>query len=284
MIKNIISKIMRTILPESWWVAIKMRFRAALPKSAGPEPADDTNSGIISRLNARIVMLEGKLNMLVYGSPDKNAVAVRVLEKNERGGAAEKFFAERAARFGPETEAKFTDEFTKVAKYFINTTVESVLNLSQSPVPAGKLLHSLFPRARLEQLPTHPMNTLALVSERRFDMVLAIRMLEHLSPREQVEALKSACKIVSPNGVFYLRLPNLQNPVVMSDLVWQDPDFIRPFSLSLVEEILNDISGFRITRLDWHDLGKYAQQAIGKGIWPAISCLYVDYIVIRNAK
>ena len=103
----------------------------------------------------------------------------------------------------------------------------------------------------IDQSFKHDYNDIKAV-DRRFNMLLAIEVIEHIDPAVAMELFRSAFGMLEKDGVFLISTPNVCHPVVF----WRDCTHITPFRYDELYGLLasagfGDIEVFRIgsTRL-----------------------------------
>lgn len=250
--KRCIERVMRKIIGEPAWVALKTRIRKLLPKSKklNSEPQDD----FARRIYARMALLESKANLLLYGAPAKDDFTLRVLQTRDLDTdvIAADFFARYKASAILEKRQRHRKQIEILASEMAKATVRRVLDLSNGGIFDQAFVKDLFPQSEqfTGEIPTDPVTAVQVLAEKQFDLMFCIGTLETLPPREQVQLLIRLVPLLAPNGTLFLHLPNLRNPEVLADNLWENPDILRPFSLSLLEFLFED-QQLQVTQYIW---------------------------------
>lgn len=275
---------------ERIWVAVKTHSRKILlwlkhllNKNKEKSGANDEISTFQRRLNARMSILDGKVNMLLYGAPRNDAFALKALESADLDAdlIAADFLSRRELKARDRFRELYSVQFKSIYKSMLRASAansRNILSLSATHVPkidsirnCLKFLQTftvvsrngIFPDSNSEQIPTDPLTALKVLTDRKFDLIFCLGTLETLTPREQIQLLVRALRMLSPNGTLILQLPNLNNETIIRDQYWGNPDFLRLFSVTEIEEILLSQSGFTMTRGYWKANGRLARIPVG---------------------
>lgn len=81
----------------------------------------------------------------------------------------------------------------------------------------------------------------------RFDGIFLCHLIEHFLPQDAQRMLRRCAEITSPGGVLVVVTPNPLHPAIIGDAFWADPTHIRPYPLSLLEQMVRRV-GYGITR------------------------------------
>ena len=243
-------------------------------KLLGIESLMQSQKDEISRLKARCVILEGKLNIAVYGMPrlpeDYRSVpifppvfpmtasvavnfprssdldeALMSLSVEENQDERRKFFLTLMSRpllekLDPKHALLFGESDSVFSSFLLErfTQLEMlhcVGQINEKPQIGDK--------GRLSWMETDPMTGLVALSGLRFDMIYCSSSYSWLSPLEQVNFVMKVKECLNSGGVAILVLPDLSDATVMQDLYWKDSKNLRPYSLSLVKQLFEYQSG-----------------------------------------
>jgi SAM-dependent methyltransferase len=108
---------------------------------------------------------------------------------------------------------------------------------------------------------------LAKVAGGSLRAVVAIHVVEHLGPNEQIELMDRAFAALAPGGVLLLETPNPENLVVASSTFHLDPTHRRPLPPALLEFLVGargfgDVEVRRLERPGWAAL-EFPQANLG---------------------
>ncbi|MFQ5441392.1 MAG: class I SAM-dependent methyltransferase [Thermodesulfobacteriota bacterium] len=117
--------------------------------------------------------------------------------------------------------------------------------------------------------------------DRTFDVVTAFELVEHLTPKEIVEFLRTSATILNENGLIVISTPNVCHPVYL----WRDCTHITPVRHDELYGLLHstgysDIEIFRSGKFKW-------KQRLWAAFYrPLIKLLRMDYYpsIIATAR
>jgi len=84
-------------------------------------------------------------------------------------------------------------------------------------------------------------------TKKRFDAIYARHMLEHFKPSDVLLIMKNAMRILRPDGIFIIVLPNLNNLYIAACEFWREFEHVRPYSDLGIRQNLENI-GFEIIK------------------------------------
>ncbi len=176
----------------------------------------------IERLKSKLVLIDGKLKLALYGAP--NLVDYRPVLLSETP-------LPLGDSFQNEEEDQTDVRATLSGSFFKDSQPEHALDLGE---PVARLFHPAL--KSVEKTQGDPVSVLLSAREPRYDLITSVRIYERLSPREQSLLITLALERLKPGGALYLELPNLDSDEVAQDLYWRDSKVFRPYSLSAIRE------------------------------------------------
>lgn len=221
----------------------------------------------MDRLKSRLVVLDGKLNLALFGMPVLDEYRPYLLSNSlvkqldEKIGEAQ-LLAELdriLSDVQKVSESTIRDLAIRTSGFQPQEALIVGLDLPALPVA----IHSAFPSLHtsvvcdvnplllkrlpkgpptdlpMEAIPTDPLTMLISQSQRRFDLIVAFHRLHQMSPRDQVHFMLLAVQSLRPGGVLYIEIPDPANP----DVYWADYRNLRPISLSFAKSVLRGKSG-----------------------------------------
>jgi len=78
-------------------------------------------------------------------------------------------------------------------------------------------------------------------SDDTFDGVMCSHVIEHFTPDKAFDLMRSARRILKPNGRLIVITPNYANIRVMSENFWLDVTHVRPYPLPLLRYMLEEL-------------------------------------------
>jgi hypothetical protein len=208
----------------------------------------------IGRLKSRLTILDGKLNIALYGMPQVTPdfrpfeLSQSILNRYEDvkqprpthpinlkplliAAPLNSLQPKRALLLGSSSDLGFLDFFPDLQEIYLNDPD----HVNQ---PAASRSH-----AALKTIVTTPMNALLAFEDSPFDLLICINQFQQLAPIEQIQFLTHIERQLTPGGVFLNILPNLSHPKMREDLYWSNPRNLRPYSMSLIQDAFNSSSG-----------------------------------------
>lgn len=84
------------------------------------------------------------------------------------------------------------------------------------------------------------MNFVSMTKE-TFDFISAIHLVEHLQVVDQYFFFKKLKDLLNPNGVAFIEMPNILNFRTLADLFWADEQHLRPYPLSAFRALVESL-------------------------------------------
>tara|TARA_B110001454_G_scaffold219057_1_gene249615 strand:+ start:54021 stop:54986 length:966 start_codon:yes stop_codon:yes gene_type:complete len=75
----------------------------------------------------------------------------------------------------------------------------------------------------------------------KFDFITAIHLVEHLQVIDQYYFFKKLKDMLNANGVAFIEMPNTLNFRTLADLFWADEQHIRPYPLSAIRALVESL-------------------------------------------
>lgn len=244
-------------------------------KALGIEALIDAQKAEIERLKSRLTVLDGKFNIALYGLPKiqedyrftamNNSLLVNSHSNQEldrywdgviQSRNSKEVLKEFQSSFSsslisgeaprkclilgldlPELAKDVLEKFPKLEGFYLCDTDSAVLERTQQVVSENS-----FP-GKTEVLSTDLITALIALSSEQVDMILSQNRYQRLPPSEQVYFLHLVYERLKPGGVFYLSVPRLSSSEVAQDLYWMDPRNLRPYSSTLIQNMLKSFNG-----------------------------------------
>jgi hypothetical protein len=228
----------------------------------------DDQRAEIDRMKSRVVVLDGKLNLAMFGLPVLDdyrpyLISNSLLKQLDEKGGERQVLAEQdrlltevlnvndrtlcglaeLENFAP-TEALIVGLDRPTIVSTLSATFPSLENAvvcDLNPLLLERLPERSSPELEKAMLPiecfqTDPLTLLISQGRRKFDLIVVFHRLHQMSPREQLHFLLMACDSLRPRGVLYIEIPDPSD----AGTYWADYRNLRPFSLSMVKTILAD--------------------------------------------
>jgi hypothetical protein len=249
----------------------------------------------LERLKSRTTLLESRLRLAIYGLPDTKEFRSKLV-------SSELIWDQppvRYSHFTPEASLnRYRKRFEKLlgAKpqadcFDLNYLPELHSSALRSYLGKTGSYEAVFPSdSPAEQthlttlIRTTAISALLATKDGKFDLVVAIQLLETLTPEERPVALKEAFRSLKPGGSLYCELPNLSNRSVNSDLYWAQSRNIRMFSLKQLIQNLEDLRPEKIKCGIWKsdDVEVTEAEYNERGCPPSDSEFLESYILITR--
>src|SRR5579885_3507171 len=198
----------------------------------------------IERLKSRLVSLDGKFNLALYGVPRLDEYRASLL-------ASPLLFELPPPRpsAAPTPPPLELEGKTPASILFLglNAPIDGIAPAGAASAidPDRERLEAFrkaFPKADAA-LATDLLSGLIALADRRFDLILCLNVLHQLAPREQSQVLALAQERLSPGGMLVLDLPDLTKSEISGDLYWADERNLRPYSRQLILDVLKAKDG-----------------------------------------
>jgi hypothetical protein len=252
----------------------RKKIKAALVSAAelplrltGLQRLLDGQRAEMDRLKSRLVVLDGKLNLALFGMP--------VLDEYRPYLLSNSLVKQLDEKIG---EAQLLVELDRILSDVQKVNVSTIHDLAmrasgiqpcealivgldlpdlpmairaafpslQSSVvcDVNPLLLKRFTKGSpadipIETIPTDPLTMLISQNQRKFDLIIAFHRLHQMSPRDQVHFMLLAVQALRPGGVLYIEIPDPAN----ADVYWADYRNLRPISLSFAKSVLRGQAG-----------------------------------------
>lgn len=236
----------------------------------------------IERLKSRLNILDGKLNIALYGMPG--------VEEEYRSSTMVKGLL--CLNPLPLRVNQVVSEFDSFRKWLLpenySTSVTNLQNVNNSLPKQGlivglgfggiadnwnpwlkhtdklylndtnvqfiqeaeKAFQIRFPNQHQERLCTDSITALLALSDVQFDWIGDFFRFQRLPPSEQLYFLHLAQERLNPGGGLLMTLPNLNNPKVRDDLYWADSKNLRPYSITMIKDVLGSYLGTVVETVD----------------------------------
>ena len=230
-------------LTDSQRKSIKSAFRRAeaLPRNAlGVNRLFDAQSDEIARLKSKIILLEGKLNLALYGLPPSHSYQAMPVN-NSLVNALEPLAASPPA-FKPDMDLlKSVAATYRLERILISTDFGAIdiSTLLSAWDGGGRPNEILAADPSSETMSTDLITALINRDDASLDGIFCLLRYQHLSPAEQERLVWLATRKLCAGGVLYLELPSIDYPGMLEDLYWRDPRNLRIYSLSRLKETLS---------------------------------------------
>jgi hypothetical protein len=215
----------------------------------------DAQYAEIVRLKSRLTLVDGKLNVALYGMPRIDEYRAQLLS-NSLVAQLEVPTALTSVRVG---DASIDEDWSRkiLSAPMLDGFQPSrglVIGLEPGTMTLLEALPSIseMVRADLEDRPdvskgqfvqADPINALLASGEASWDLIACVHRYHLLSPQEQPAFLHLAISKLSPRGVCLIIAPDLSFDAVAHDYYWSQPKNLRPYSISHLAAMLNTFEG-----------------------------------------
>jgi hypothetical protein len=246
-------------------------------KLMGVEALIESQKTEIERLKSRLTILDGKFNIALYGLPQvKNEYKAYSLESSLLNryqpplgleGWSDQYLARQREKetraqwkkgmslivnssFKPKTVfisgldtpeliLELLQEFPSLETVFLNDTSSSLMEACQNHLDELQRTASF----KIEWIHSDLITPLIALGQTHLDWVISFHRLQRLSPIEQLHFLSLCHELLSEKGCLALILSNLSHPMSTQDIYWSDVRTLRPFSLGMIQNFLEQYSG-----------------------------------------
>ncbi len=249
-----------------------LTFAKELPqKVLGLQGTMDAQRAELDRLKSRVINLDGKLNLALWGMPVIDEYKPYLLSNLLSRQLEERFnSAEYQALLKQINELIFKG-FELNSSHINLDQIKSVFivgspsneNLSQliNKMPQLNnisicemnplLIQALKTHPKksiIESIQSDPITALTAQFGNRFDLILCFNRWQQLSPKDQIHFLLSAEEHLAQSGSLCITLPKI------NDLYWADYRNLRPYSTNLLNTILTSFDGQTYQNESQHNL------------------------------